>query len=97
MQRIAVAYLLAVLALLPAVDVVYCPDGCGSATRSPSVCQTARTSTDDGCGFCLNAVAISQPPLYVPPVRRHQSVVSLIVPSFVASAPPALERPPRVA
>jgi hypothetical protein len=97
MNRTVAACLLAISALLPAIDVVYCPDGCGDDARTPCAWQVAAVSSHDDCGICLNGVAISQPPLYLPPVRRHHVVDPFITPSFVSSAPSALERPPRLA
>jgi len=97
MSKALASCLLVVIALLPSVDVVYCPDGCGDDTRTRWTWQAPAAFSHDGCGICLNGVAISQPPRYVPPVRRHQVVDPFIAPSFVSSAPFARKRPPRLA
>jgi hypothetical protein len=97
-RRAIAVYLFAVLAGLPAVDFVYCPDGCAEAGASQHALQGGASADHDGCcGFCLNGIAVSQAALHLLPARRLRIVAPFVAPPFLSSAPPALERPPRLA
>jgi hypothetical protein len=95
-RRLFVACLLALLALLPAVDSVYCPDGCSDSGRTRYAWQTDVSAAADGCGLCLNGVAVSSPPQHVAPAQRIHPAPEPRMNGAVLSIPRPIDQPPRL-
>jgi hypothetical protein len=90
-----VAYLLALMTVLPVVDIVYCPDGCTEAGRTACAWQSAAAAQADGCGLCLNGVAVSSPAPYVAPVQRIHPLPAPRACGLVRAVPRPIDQPPR--
>jgi hypothetical protein len=80
---------------LPAIDLVYCPDGCTDADRTSYGWQRDGASRGDTCGLCVNAVAVTSGWTYSPPARRLQTVVAILAPGFLSALPRSIDQPPR--
>ncbi|HZS60284.1 MAG TPA: hypothetical protein VFA43_13495 [Gemmatimonadaceae bacterium] len=96
-MRTALAVLLvALVAVLPAMDVVACPDGCSNPVHSDASWTGADTGgSTAACGLCLNAFFLARD---VTSVRhRARVVLAPVVPRLVCLAgdPPSFDRPPR--
>jgi hypothetical protein len=94
-RRAFAAYLLALMTVLPVVDIVYCPDGCTDAGRTGSAWQGDVSAQADGCGLCLNGVAVSSPAPYVAPVERIQAWPLPPSSDFILTVPRPIDQPPR--
>ena len=95
LRKICAACLFVLMAMLPAIDTVYCPDGCSDAGRAWSTWQRDVATAAGGCGLCLNGVAVSSPAQYSPPTRRVQPVPTAHLGSFVLTVPRPIDQPPR--
>jgi len=96
-MRTALAILVvALLAVLPAMDVVACPDGCSRPFHSDASWTGADTcGSTAACGLCLNAFFLAR---YVTRVRHGvRAVPAPAVPRLtcLAGDPPSFDRPPR--
>jgi hypothetical protein len=88
------ACLLVLIATLPAIDLIYCPDGCAEAGRARSEWQSD-VSPAGACGLCLNGVAVSIAPPSVMPVRRFQPGIVTFAISPASIFPRVIDQPPR--
>jgi len=87
--------LLLLIFTLPAIDLVYCPDGCTDADRTSYGWQSDGASRGDTCGLCVNAVAVTSGWTYSPPARRLQTVVAILASGFLSALPRSIDQPPR--
>jgi len=94
-RRFFVACLFVLMALLPAVDSVYCADGCADAGRTRCAWQTDVSAGADGCGLCLNGLAVSSPPPHIVPARRIQPALAAVISSLIPAIPRPIDQPPR--
>jgi hypothetical protein len=94
-RRAFVAYMLALMTVLPVVDIVYCPDGCADAGRTACAWQGEVSAHADGCSLCLNGVAVSSPAPYVAPVERIQAWTVPPPSGFILTVPRPIDQPPR--
>jgi len=94
-RRLCVACLLVLIALLPPVDIVCCADGCADAGRTRCAWQTDISAAADGCGLCLNGLAVSSPPPNVVGMRRLQPAPAPGVSSLISAIPRPIDQPPR--
>jgi hypothetical protein len=94
-RRLCFACLLVLMALLPAVDSVYCADGCADAGRTRCAWQSDISAAADGCGLCLNGLAVSSPPPHVVTTRRIQPAPAPRVSGLMSAIPRPIDRPPR--
>ena len=94
-RRLFAICAIASLGVLPAIDFVYCPDGCTDTHPAQGAWQTDVASANGACGLCVNGVAV---PCAVMPVQRVQRLTPLGTTAVfdLASIPPdAIDRPPR--
>jgi len=89
-------WLLLVIVALPAIDFVYCPDGCTAPNRSASW-HTHETSADRLCGLCLNAVSVHRAIAALNHIPRAMALALAIVPDDVSIPLRPIDRPPRLA
>ena len=95
-RRIVLVCLLTLMAVLPAIDVVYCPDGCTDAGRTQSAWHGHVVGhAGSGCGVCMNGVAVSSPAPYVAPAQRTQSLAAPRARRPVRTMPRQVDQPPR--
>jgi hypothetical protein len=95
-RRALVVCLLVLIAVLPAIDIVYCPDGCADAgDRARCTWQNDVSGQIDGCGLCVNGLAVSSPAPYVAPVQRIQPWPAPPATDFVGTIPRPIDQPPR--
>jgi hypothetical protein len=95
MRWILAVCLIASVGALPAIDFVYCPDGCTNANRPQCAWQTDAGIGNGACGLCVNAVAVHGAVMPVQPIDR---LTRLGTPAAFdpASIPPhSIDRPPR--
>ncbi|HEV8209802.1 MAG TPA: hypothetical protein VGP77_06755 [Vicinamibacterales bacterium] len=95
MRRLCVPCLFVLMVLLPAVDSVYCADGCADAGRTRCAWQTDVSAAADGCGLCLNGLAVSSPPPPIVPTRRIQPAPAPRISGLIPSIPRPIDQPPR--
>jgi hypothetical protein len=99
MRRLIAASLLVLIAGLPAIDVVCCPDGCSDSARPAlSVSVSANTdevSNEQGCGLCTNAVAVRSPVLTAEPGHEFVLLREAIAPPNPDTSLHSIDRPPR--
>ena len=89
--------LLLLTVVLPAIDIVYCPDGCTENNRSAAAWHTNEVSTGQACGLCVNAVAVHSSVVVVEPAQRFIPLPSVIPPESVSIPLQSIDRPPRLA
>jgi len=94
MRASLAVWLLLLIVALPAIDFVYCPDGCSDSNRS-ATWHTHETSADRLCGLCVNAVAVHRALAALDPIARAVSLPLVIVPDDVSIPPRSIDRPPR--
>jgi hypothetical protein len=94
-RRFCVAALLALIVLLPAVDAVFCPDGCAEAGRTRCAWQTDLSAAADGCGLCVNGVAVHGAPPYIAPSQRIQAARAPRAIGAVLTVSRPIDQPPR--
>jgi hypothetical protein len=87
--------LLVLMALLPAVDIVCCADGCADAGRTRCAWQTDISAAADGCGLCLNGVAVGSPRPHIGPTRRIQPAPAPRISGLIPSITRPIDQPPR--
>ena len=92
-RRLCVACLFVLMALLPALDTVYCSDGCADASRTQCSWQTDAAA--NGCGLCLNGLAVSTPPPHAMATRRTQPAPAPRLGGLIPSIPRPIDQPPR--
>jgi hypothetical protein len=95
MKRVCAVALFALIAVLPAIDAVYCPDGCTDADRDAPSCQANASGAHGDCGLCVNAVAVQ---FAIPRVAPLSHPIAIEKPSptmIVKIAPRLVDRPPR--
>ena len=96
-RRFCTACVVSLMAILPALDVVYCPDGCGNANRPECAWHADTASTSESCGLCLNGIAVRCSVVRVDPVRRLIPIPVDPASDLVSIPPRSLDRPPRCA
>jgi hypothetical protein len=94
-KRLQSVLLVALLACLPSVDVVWCPDGCADTDCLHFSVNGESSSDADSCGLCLNGVAVGRDILMPSPVEQSLAVQPRLDPAPVLVAPRQLDRPPR--
>src|SRR6266404_6137363 len=93
--RLVTVCVLSALSLLPAIDVVCCPDGCTDAGRSHAGWQHDVGAAHDGCGLCMNAVAVTSASKRVEPNVRLTPMQNVLILNPASTPPRSLDRPPR--
>jgi hypothetical protein len=81
--------------MLPAIDFVYCPDGCTDTNRAQCAWQSDVASANGVCGLCVNAVAVRCAMMPVQPVQRLTPIGATAVFDLASIPPHAIDRPPR--
>jgi hypothetical protein len=96
MPRPLAVWLLLLTVALPAIDSVYCPDGCTDSGRSAMSWHADEASDRQACGLCLNAVAVHRAVVTCEPTQRFIGLPPAI-PLENASIPRrSIDRPPRL-
>jgi hypothetical protein len=88
---------IASLGVLPAIDFVYCPDGCTETNLARSAWQTDVAAANGACGLCVNAVAVRCALIPVQPVQRLTPLGTTAVFDLASIPPDSIDRPPRCA
>jgi hypothetical protein len=95
-RTVSVLLLVVVMAVLPAVDVVFCPDGCADAGRTRCAWQGGLSTAAGGaCGLCLNGLAVAPPLSHLVAIHRIQSAVASLVNTAPLTFPRPIDQPPR--
>jgi hypothetical protein len=94
MRASLAVWLLLLTVALPAIDFLYCPDGCTDTNRS-ATWHTHETSANRLCGLCVNAVAVHRAVVALDPRPRAIALPLAIVPDDVAIPLRSIDRPPR--
>ena len=95
MRRLITAFLLVLIAGLPAIDVLYCPDGCTDGGRPALTSNTDEAANEQGCGLCTNAVAVHSPVMTTEPRQEFVPLYEAIAPANPAISLRSIDRPPR--
>jgi hypothetical protein len=97
MRRPFAIWLLLLTVALPAIDSVYCPDGCTDSSPSAAGSHVDDASDCHACGLCENAVAVHRAVVTGEPTQRFIPLPPAS-PLENASIPRrSLDRPPRLA
>jgi hypothetical protein len=94
-RRLFAICAIASLGVLPAIDFVYCPDGCTDTNRAQSAWRTDVASATGACGLCVNAVAVHCTVMPVQPVQRLTPLETTTVFDLAWIPPDVIDRPPR--
>jgi hypothetical protein len=97
MPRPLAVWLLLLIVALPAIDSVYCPDGCTDSSRSASGWHADEASDRQACGLCVNAVAVHRAVVTGEPTQRFIPLPSALALENVSSPLRSIDRPPRLA
>jgi hypothetical protein len=97
MRQSLAIWLLSLIVALPAIDLVYCPDGCTDANGSAAVWHTDDASAQQACGLCLNAVAVDCSIVTAEPAQRFIQLSPAIALDHVSISLRSVDRPPRLA
>jgi hypothetical protein len=97
MPRPLAVWLLLLIVALPAIDSVYCPDGCTDSSRSATGWHPDEASERQGCGLCVNAVAVHRAVVVGEPTERFIPLASALALENVSSPLRSIDRPPRLA
>jgi hypothetical protein len=90
-------WLFVLIVALPAIDSVYCPDGCTDSSRAAYGWHADGPSDRQACGLCVNAVAVHRAVVTGEPTQRFIPLPTAI-PLESASVPRrSIDRPPRLA
>jgi hypothetical protein len=94
-RALCIAFVLTLMALLPAADSVYCADGCADASRTQCGWQAGASAATDGCGLCRNGLAVSSPSPHLVPTQRIQPAPADRISSLVLTIARPIDQPPR--
>jgi hypothetical protein len=94
-RRLFAICAIASVGVLPAIDFVYCPDGCTDTNRAQCAWQSDVASAIGACGLCVNAVAVHCAVMPVQPVQRLTPLGAAAVFDLASILPDAIDRPPR--
>jgi hypothetical protein len=97
MPRPLAVWLLLLIVALPAIDSVYCPDGCTDSNRAATAWHADEASDRQACGLCLNAVAVHCAVVTGEPAQQFILLPSALALENVSIPLPSIERPPRLA
>jgi hypothetical protein len=86
---------MATFSVLPAIDAVYCPDGCTDANQPRCTWQANVCGASGSCGLCINAVALHCALVSVDAVERLTVIGTTVAFGLVSVPPRAVDRPPR--
>jgi hypothetical protein len=90
-------WLLVLTVALPAIDSVYCPDGCTDSSRTAPGWRSGEAPDSQACGLCVNAVAVHRAVVTGEPTQRFIPLPPAS-PLENASIPRrTIDRPPRLA
>jgi hypothetical protein len=88
--------LVAMLACLPSIDLLWCPDGCGDADCLQLSMHGDSSSRTGTCGLCLNGVAVHRDVPMPAPVSHSLAAPSFVTPALALVPPNQIDRPPRL-
>jgi hypothetical protein len=96
-RRVLAIVLLTFAALLPAVDVIACPDGCSDAAHTAVSWERGeRCVPRGGCGICVNACYLHQDAPIAIGLDRDAPVAVLAATNLPPVDLSSAERPPRL-
>jgi hypothetical protein len=93
--RLFAICLIVAFGALPAIDAVYCPDGCTDANQPRCVWQTDASCVNGACGLCINGVAVHAAFASVDAVQRLTATRTVVTFGLISIPPRAVDRPPR--
>jgi hypothetical protein len=88
-------WLLLLTVALPAIDSVYCPDGCTDGSRSATGWHADDASDCQPCGLCVNAVGVHRAVVTGEPTQRFIPLASGLALENVSIPLRSIDRPPR--
>jgi hypothetical protein len=97
MRRPFAIWLLLLTVALPAIDSVYCPDGCTDGSRSATGWHVDEAPECEACGLCVNAVAVHGAVATGQPAQRFIPLSSALALENVSIPLRSIDRPPRLA
>ena len=97
-RRLAAVAVLVVIAVLPVIDSISCPDGCTDALHATSSWEhSERCGGTGGCGVCLNASYVQRDAFLVVPLNRIVGITAARISQLPSPDSDSVERPPRIA
>lgn len=97
MPRPLAIWLLLLIVALPAIDSVYCPDGCTDSGRSATRWHADEASDQQACGLCVNAVAVHRAVVTGEPAYAFIPLPSALAFEDLSIPLRSIDRPPRLA
>jgi hypothetical protein len=97
MRKPLAVWLLLLIVALPAIDSVYCPDGCTDSSRSAHGWHADEAPGRHACGLCVNAVAVHRAVVTGEPTHRFIPLPSALALDDVSILLRSIDRPPRLA
>jgi hypothetical protein len=97
MRKPLAVWLLLLIVALPAIDSVYCPDGCTDSSRSAPGWHADEAPDHHACGLCLNAVAVHPAVVTGEPIQQFIPLPSALPLENVSIPLRSIDRPPRLA
>jgi len=95
-HSVLLVLIVAMLACLPSIDLLWCPDGCGDADRFQLSMHGESSSHAGSCGLCLNGVAIHRGVPTPAALSRSLAAPPVVTPAPALVPPNQVDRPPRV-
>jgi hypothetical protein len=95
MRESLAIWLLLLTVALPAIDSVYCPDGCTDSSRSAMSWHADEAADSQSCGLCVNAVAVHRAVAIGEPTQRFIPLASALALEDVSIPLRSIDRPPR--
>jgi hypothetical protein len=87
---------LVALSVMPAVDLIACPDGCTDAASQLSIHQSDAMGAHTACNLCVNGIAVDRVETPVANLVRLAPIARSRPYGILASPPPLVDHPPRL-
>jgi len=94
-RRAFAILLLTLIAVLPAIDAIACPDGCSDPAHSSTTLEAASTCAATACGLCLNSCFVHCDHARILPTQRYVTAMPQLFADMTFVPRRAPERPPR--